>query len=44
MSEVSVYLCCITVQANAFRNAHRIYVSGFDIPDPLENFQQLRDM
>ena len=31
-------------EANAFRNAHRIYVSGFDIPDPLENFQQLRDV
>lgn len=29
------------MQANAFRNSHRIYVSGPDIPDAVESFEQL---
>ena len=28
-------------QANAFRNSHRIYVRGSDIPDAMESFQVL---
>lgn len=30
-----------SLQANAFRNSHRIYVSGADIPDAVESFQVL---
>lgn len=29
------------MQANAFRNSHRIYVSGPDIPDAVESFEKL---
>ena len=29
------------LQANAFRNAHKIYVNGSDIPDSMATFQQL---
>ncbi len=29
------------MQANAFRNSHQIYVSGSDVPDPVENFDLL---
>ena len=28
-------------QANAFRNSHRIYVSGADIPDAVGSFEEL---
>ena len=28
-------------QANAFRNSHRIYVSGPDVPDAVESFEKL---
>ena len=28
-------------QVNAFRNAHRIYVSGPDVPEAVESFEQL---
>ena len=28
-------------QVNAFRNSHRIYVSGPDVPDAVESFEQL---
>ncbi|XP_064391841.1 probable ATP-dependent RNA helicase DDX52 [Halichondria panicea] len=28
-------------EANAFRNSHRIYISGPDVPDPVASFQQL---
>lgn len=31
----------ILLQVNAFRNANRIYVSGPDIPDAVESFEQL---
>ena len=29
------------MQANAFRNSHRIYVRGSDIPDAVESFEVL---
>ena len=37
----SSFLHFYSMQANAFRNSHRIYVSGPDIPDAVESFKQL---
>ena len=37
----SIVIIMNELQANAFRNAHRIYVSGPDIPDAVGSFEQL---
>ena len=41
---VCMYTCnrlSISPQANALRNAHKIYVSGADIPDAVASFDDL---
>ena len=38
---VFVKLSVCLLQANAFRNAHKIYVSGSDVPDPVASFTDL---
>ena len=31
----------VVAQANAFRNSHRIYISGPDVPEPMRSFGEL---
>ena len=36
-------ICLLSPQINNLRNSHRIHVDGTDIPDPVTQFEQLRE-
>ena len=41
--DVLLFVCLFLLQANAFRNAHKIYVSGPDVPDAVGSFAELQE-